>query len=166
MQTRFKTKDTTTIPKACLATQYPLSLQLDFDNLNPTSYSQASKLSHWRHTMALELDALALNNTWSLVPSSEASNVVGCKWVYKTKRRSDGLIERFKSRLVAKGYTQEEGLDFTETFSPVIKPTTIRIILSLAVTEKWDIRQLDINNAFLHGDLSKTIYMSQPPGVR
>jgi Reverse transcriptase (RNA-dependent DNA polymerase)/GAG-pre-integrase domain len=102
-------------------------------SLDPTSYTQASKFQHWRDAMAQELAALAHNNTWSLVPISEASNVVGCKWVFKTKRHSTGKIERYKARLVAKGYTQEEGLDFTDTLSPVVKPTTIRIILSFAV---------------------------------
>jgi Reverse transcriptase (RNA-dependent DNA polymerase) len=110
-----------------------------------------------------ELAALAHNNTWSLVPISEASNVVGCKWVFKTKHHSTGKIERYKAHLVAKGYTQEEGLDFTDTFSPVVKPTTIRIILSFAVMNNWVIRQLDVNNAFLHGELQETIFMSQPP---
>jgi Reverse transcriptase (RNA-dependent DNA polymerase) len=117
-------------PKALLAINYPVQHQY----LDPTTYTQASKEVHWRATMAKELDALAQNNTWSLVPTSEAINVVGCKWVFKTKRSSDGMVERHKARLVAKGYTQEEGLDYTDTFSHVIKPTTIRLILSLAVT--------------------------------
>jgi Reverse transcriptase (RNA-dependent DNA polymerase) len=84
--------------------------------------------------MAKQLDALVLNNTWSLVSISEATNVIGCKWVYKTKRKVDGLVELHKVRLVAKCYTQE-GLDYTDTFNFVIKPTTIRIMLSLAATQ-------------------------------
>jgi Reverse transcriptase (RNA-dependent DNA polymerase) len=120
--------------------------------LDPTFFTQASKHAHWRAAMAKELDALAQNNTWSLVPATEATNVVGCKWVFKTKRTADGSVERHKACLVAKGYTQEEGLDYTDTFSPVIKPTTNRLILSLAVT-----------NTFLNGDLHEVIYMVQPP---
>jgi Reverse transcriptase (RNA-dependent DNA polymerase) len=84
------------------ATNHPINIQ-DFD---PTSFTQASKEPHWRCTMAKELDALAQNKTWSLVPASQASNVVGCKWVFKTKRNSNDSIERYKARLVAKGYTK------------------------------------------------------------
>jgi Reverse transcriptase (RNA-dependent DNA polymerase) len=134
MVTRTKSRISSDQPKALLATNHPLPQP---EMLDPTTYAQASKEPHWRHAMAIELDVLAQNNTWSLVPASEATNIVGCKWVYKTKRKSDGTIERHKARLVAKGYTQEEGLDYTDTFSPVIKLTTIRLILSLVVTNNW-----------------------------
>jgi Reverse transcriptase (RNA-dependent DNA polymerase) len=90
--------------------------------------------------MAKELDALAQNNTWTLVPTSQATNIVDCKWVFKTKRNSNGTVQRHKTRLVVKGYTQEEGIDFIETFSPVIKPSTIRLIVTLAVTSNWPIK--------------------------
>jgi Reverse transcriptase (RNA-dependent DNA polymerase) len=90
-------------------------------------------------------------------------NIMGCKWVFKTKHCSDGSVERYKTCLVANGYTQQEGLDYIDTFSPMIKPSTIRLVLSLIVTHNWSLRQLDVNNAFLHGDLNEAIYISQLP---
>lgn len=89
---------------------------------------------------------------------------IGCKWGYRIKENSDGSINKYKARLVAKGFHQQYGFDFTETFSPVVKPVTIRIILTLALTYRWSIQQIDINNAFLHGFLHEEIYMVQPPG--
>lgn len=123
----------------------------------------ANKDPEWREAMNKELNALAQNKTWVLVPSSLDQHVIRCKWIYKVKKNADGWIERFKARLVPKGYNQETGIDFHETFSPVIKPTTIRVVLSLAVSHNWSIRQLDVNNIFLHGDLQEQVFMSQPP---
>src|SRR3954466_2784500 len=90
--------------------------------------------------MTTEFNALLKNNTWVLVPRPSHLNVVGCKWVFKLKHRADGSIERYKARLVAKGFHQQAGIDFDETFSPVIRPTTIRIVLSLAVSSGWSFR--------------------------
>jgi Reverse transcriptase (RNA-dependent DNA polymerase) len=112
-----------------------------------------------------EIQALHRNNTWTLVPPPvDIQNIIGCKWVYKIKRKADDSIERFKARLVAKGYNQEEGVDYFETFSSVIRPTTIRLVLSIAVTNNWTLKQLDVQNAFLHGELHEKLYMHQPPG--
>ncbi|KAJ3676869.1 hypothetical protein LUZ60_002593 [Juncus effusus] len=115
-------------------------------------------------TMENEFNALLANQTWDLIPSHSSQNIVGCKWVFKIKKNADGSIERYKARLVAKGYHQEEGIDYTETFSPVVKPTTIRVVLTLALSKGWSVRQLDVNNAFLNGDLEETVFMQQPPG--
>ncbi|KAJ4807334.1 Gag/pol [Rhynchospora pubera] len=131
---------------------------------DPFTFAQASKVPHWQEAMKKEFQALLDNNTWILVPPPANQNVVGCKWIFKTKRHADGTVERYKARLVAKGFTQEEGVDYFDTFSPVVRPTTIRIVLSIAVSNHWVIRQLDVNNAFLHGELHETVYMHQPPG--
>ncbi|KAM0053128.1 putative RNA-directed DNA polymerase [Helianthus debilis subsp. tardiflorus] len=118
----------------------------------------------WLAAMQTEFDALIKNNTWTLVPRSLSSNVVGSRWLFRTKFRADGTIERHKARLVAQGFGQIPGLDYSLTFSPVVKATTIRTVLALVVIHGWKLHQLDVNNAFLHGDLTECVYMEQPPG--
>ena len=130
----------------------------------PRHYTAAMQVPHWRRAMEQEYQALLQNKTWTLVPSKPAVNIIDCKWVFKVKKHADGSIERYKARLVAKGFKQRYGLDYEDTFSPVVKPTTIRILLSLAVTRGWSLRQLDVQNAFLHGVLEEEVYMRQPPG--
>lgn len=130
----------------------------------PSSFTEANKFPEWRLAMTAEFNALLQTQTWTLVPPSPSINTLGVRWVYKTKLRSDGSIERRKARLVAKGFNQLQGIDYTETFSPVAKPTTIRLLLSLAASKKWIVRQLDIQNAFLHGELTEDDYISQPQG--
>lgn len=112
--------------------------------------------------MQAEFDALHRNNTWELVSRSSTQNLVGCKWVFRIKQNPDGSLDRYKARLVAKGFHHRPGWDYTETFSPVVKPVTIRIVLILAVRQGWPIRQLDVNNTFLQGTLKEEVFMLQP----
>lgn len=135
-----------------------------FNEQEPSCFTQAVTRSEWRAAMGEEFDALMENGTWSLCPRPHNKPVVRNKWVYKIKRRQDGCVERFKARLVAKGFDQRSGVDYHDTFSPVIKPTTIRLVLSLAVSYSWPIQQLDVSNAFLHGILDEEVYMEQPMG--
>jgi hypothetical protein len=111
-----------------------------------------------------EYATLKRNQTWDLVPPRKGINLIDSRWVYKVKRNEDCSIEMLKARLVAKGFKQRYGVDYFDTFCPVVKPTTIRIILSLHVRRSWSMRQVDIQNAFLHGMLEEEVYMRQPPG--
>ncbi|KAI3710109.1 hypothetical protein L2E82_39883 [Cichorium intybus] len=131
---------------------------------DPKGYKTASKHSKWVIAMQEEVDALHINNTWVLVPRPTNANVVGSKWVYRTKYKSDGTVDRYKARLVAQGFTQIPGLDYFLTFSPVVKASTVRIVLALAIINNWHLHQLDVKNAFLNGTLTETVYMEQPPG--
>ncbi|XP_073119820.1 uncharacterized protein [Henckelia pumila] len=132
----------------------------------PHTFSQAATRPEWCQAMTDELRALEHNGTWSIVSLPPTKSVIGCRWVYKVKIKADGSLERYKARLVAKGYTQQEGIDFLETFSPVAKLVTVRTLLALASIKGWFLFQLDVNNAFLHGELSEEVYMSLIPGYQ
>lgn len=116
--------------------------------------------------MAKEIQALKQNGTWELTTLPPNKTPIGSKSVHKIKCHADGSIERFKARLVAKGFTQKEGIDYTETFAHVAKMVTVRSLIATAVHHKWDIEQLDVNNAFLHGDLNEEVYMAVPQGYK
>ena len=133
--------------------------------LEPASYQEATQHPCWRDAMKAEIEALELNKTWHIVTVPPHVKPIGYKWVYKIKRRPDGSVERYKARLVAKGFAQVEGIDYFEIFSPVVKMATIRVVLALASINRWHLHQLDVSNAFLHGDLSEDVYMVIPPGV-
>ncbi|GJS97884.1 ribonuclease H-like domain-containing protein [Tanacetum coccineum] len=132
----------------------------------PRSYKEAFNDPNWRNAMFDEYNALIKNKTWTSVPRPEGANIVRCMWLFRHKFLADGTLSRYKARLVANGSTQVEGVDVDETFSPVVKPGTIQTVLSLAISRHWPVHQLDVKNAFLHGDLAETVYMHQPPGFR
>ena len=146
-------------------TKYNNSVQLQCDpHWIPTTWQQAMKHAHWRAAMSSEFNSTNENHTWDLETATATMNIVGCRWVFTIKYHPDGTIDKYKARIVAKGYHQKPGLDYTDTFSPVIKSTTIRIILGLAVNCDWPVRQIDVNTAFLQGHLKEEVFMSQPPG--
>jgi hypothetical protein len=120
----------------------------------------------WHQAMVDEYQALLHNKTWHLVPPGAGLNVIDCKWVFKLKHKSDGTIDHYKACLVAKGFKQQYGVDYDATFSPVVKPTTIHLMLSLAITKGWSLHQINIQNAFLHEFLDEDVYMRQPLGFK
>lgn len=113
-----------------------------------------------------EYNALIDSNTWELVPRPQNANIIRSLWIFWHKKKSDGSFERHKTRLVGDGRSQREGVDCDETFSPVVKPATIRVVLTIALSRSWPIHQLDVKNAFLHGNLNEIVYMYQPLGFR
>ncbi|KAK9174745.1 hypothetical protein WN944_026749 [Citrus x changshan-huyou] len=131
MITRRKLRnDSSLVDHIALATEKNMSIA------EPKSYKTAMKIPYWLEVMEDEIKALKNNDTWPLVTRPKGINVVGSKWIFKTKLHEYGTVDRFKARLVAQGYSQVHGLNYEETFSPVVKPTTIRLILALAVTLK------------------------------
>ncbi|GJX75492.1 transposable element [Tanacetum coccineum] len=147
---------------------YALQVAEEVESLEPATYQEAitSKDSDmWSAAMGEEIESLHKNNTWALVKLPEGRKVVGCKWVFKKKTGLSGSDNiRFKARLVAKGFSQKEGIDYNEIFSPVVRHTSIRVLLSLVAHHDLELEQLDVKTAFLHGDLEEEIYMSQPEG--
>ena len=114
--------------------------------------------------MKEELDALHETGTLDPVDLPSRKSAIGCKWVYKIKTRSDGIVDRYKARLVARGFTHEYGIDFEETFTPVARLSSVRTLIVVSADRKWPLFQMDVKNAFLNGELSEEVYMKLPPG--
>jgi histone deacetylase 1/2 len=130
----------------------------------PSSIHAALRDDDWRLAMQEEHNALLRNRTWRLVPRPPGVRVLSGKWILKNKLCPDGSLERRKARWVLRGDVQRPGIDFDQTFSPVVKPATIRAVLTLAASNQWPVHQLDVSNAFLHGTLKETVYCQQPTG--
>jgi hypothetical protein len=123
----------------------------------PESLEEAIGHDEWKNVMDEEYSALMHNQTCHLVSRPSGSNIIDCKWVYKIKQKFVGTIDRYKARLVAKGFKQRYGIDYDDTFSPVVKHATIHVVLSLAVSHNWVMRQLDVKNVFIHGVQEESI---------
>ena len=155
--------------KSAIPSDYIVYLQetdIGVEN-DPETFSQAISCNEselWYNAMKDELDSMKSNEVWDLVELPKGVQAIGCKWVYKTKKDSLGNIERYKTRLVAKGFTQKEGIDYTETFSPVSKKDSLRIILALVAHLDLELQQMDVKTTFLNGDLEEEVYMKQPEG--
>ncbi|GJW47082.1 ribonuclease H-like domain-containing protein [Tanacetum coccineum] len=154
--------------------KYNINKQVNYSKLNienfnfstslnkisePKSHSEAASDIRWIEAMNQEIEALNRNGTRIIADLPIGRKPIGSKWVFKVKYKSSGEVERFKARLVAKGFNQKEGIDYEETLSLVVKIVTVRCLLSIVVHNSWPIYQLDINNAFLYGELVEDVYM-------
>jgi hypothetical protein len=164
-------KDDSDAPRRSKRQRVPKSFGDDFTvylvDDTPTSIAEAyasPDADDWKEAVHSEMDSILSNGTWEVIDRPYGCKPVGCKWVFKKKLRPDGTIEKYKARLVAKGYTQKEGEDFFDTYSPVARLTTIRVLLSLAASYGLLVHQMDVKTAFLNGELDEEIYMDQPDG--
>lgn len=163
------------------ATPYPLDNFLSSQSFSPTyqayvmaitkgyeprNYEEAVLDEHWRLAVREEIDACEESGTWTVEVLPPGKKALGCKWVFRLKFNAEGKLVRYKARLVVLGNHQTEGEDFNETFAPVAKMITVRAFLQQAASRDWEIHQMDVHNAFLHGDLDEEIYMQFPPGFR
>lgn len=131
---------------------------------DPLFFKNAINECHWLQAMDEELEALERNNTWEIVVLPPGKVAIGSKWVYKTKHHADGKLDKHKSRLVIMGNRQQYGIDYRVTFAPVAKLATVRSLLAVVALEGWHVHQMDVKNAFLHGELHETVFMKFPPG--
>lgn len=131
----------------------------------PNHFQEAVRIKVWNNAMTKEIDAFEVNKTWDIMGLPSNKVAIGSQWVYKTKFNSDGMVERYKVRLVVNGNKQVEG-NYNETFAPVVRLTTVRTLLRLVAANDWEVYQMDVNNAFLHGDLEEEVYMKLPPEFR
>ena len=148
-----------------LSTQYQAFLtKLDQIHI-PSNFHEAEQNLKWKAAAEEELKSLEKNNTWDITNLPTGKSIVSCKWLFSVKYHANGSVERYKARLVARGYTQSYGIDYEETFVPVAKLNTIRVLLSLATNCDWLLFQLDVKNVFLNGDLEEEVYMDIPLGL-
>lgn len=165
--TRAKIDDTADRPKTRNFVKNFLNFHTAFIVNEPSSYKEALKDENsdkWKIAMQEEYESLVKNNTWSLVERPFNEKIVDNKWVYKVKEDKNNLPVRYKARLCARGFTQEYGVNYYETFSPVVRFTSIRIILAIAAQKRMSMKQFDVKTAFLNGELKETVYMEQPIG--
>ncbi|KAG7598815.1 GAG-pre-integrase domain [Arabidopsis suecica] len=145
---------------------YQVYLNAITSGSEPTSYKEAILDENWKSAVSDEIVSLENLGTWTVEDLPPGKKALGCKWVFRLKYKSDGTLERHKARLVVLGNNQTEGVDYSETFAPVAKMVTVRAFLQQVASLDWEVHQMDVHNAFLHGDLDEEVYMQFPPGFR
>lgn len=133
-------------------------------NNEPRNFVEASMLKEWIDACKDEIQSIEKNEVWTLVDLPIGAKPIGLRWIFKIKRNSDGSINKCKVRLVAKGYVQQQGIDFDEVFAPVARLETIRLLIGIEATNGWEVHHLDVKTAFLHGELKEIVYVTQPKG--
>jgi hypothetical protein len=136
----------------------------DIMDAKPSNYEEIAKKRVWKDAMGKEYQSIVKNDVWDVVHRSKEKSIVSSKWIYKMKHAADGIIEKYKVRFMARGFSQKEGIDYKETFSLVARYTSIRTILSLAVVMKWKVHQMDVKTSFLNGERKDEVYVEQPQG--
>ena len=132
---------------------------VQINSSDPSTFVEAQKGINWREAMDAEVESIEKNCTWELTDLPHGAKCIGVKWIFKTKLNERGEVSKYKARLVAKGYAQEHEVDYTEVYAPVARMDTIRTIISTAAQKGWDIFQLDVKSAFLHGILEEDVYV-------
>ncbi|KAG7585690.1 Reverse transcriptase RNA-dependent DNA polymerase [Arabidopsis thaliana x Arabidopsis arenosa] len=157
------------IQAVCTIAHFPEEHQVFLGQIDqhwiPQTYEEAIQHQVWRDAIAAERQAMEHNHTWEEGELPRGKKAVTSKWVFTIKYKSNGDIERYKARLVARGFTQTYGEDYRDTFAPVAKLHTVRVVLSLATNLEWELWQMDVKNAFLQGELEEEVYMKPPPGL-
>ena len=161
------------------STAHPISNFMSYDKLHPAfhsfalsiysesiskNYQKIIQIPHWKAAMDDEMEVLQSRGTWELVTCSVGASIVTCRWVFTVKYKPDGSVDRYKARLVARGFSQTYRVDYAETFSLVARLNSIRVLLSVVINQSWELFQLDIKNTFLYDDLTEQVLMEQPPG--
>lgn len=128
---------------------------------DPASFSEAAKSRDWQKAMDSEMEVIIFNNTWKLCELPIEKKAVGLKWIYKMKLNAHGRVIKLKARVVAKGYAQQQGIDYEEVFSPVARLETIRVLLALGAHSGWKVCHLNVKSAFLNGEIHEDVYVTQ-----
>jgi hypothetical protein len=141
-----------------------VALMRSISDAKPSSFEEADKLQVWKDSMLKEYRSIIKNNVWDIVSRPKDKSMVSSKWIYKIKHAADGSVEKFKARFVARGFTQKEGINYEETFSPVVRYTSIQAIISLASVLGWKLHQMDVKTTFLNGKIEQEVFVEQPDG--